>query len=304
MGTPDFAVPSLKALTKNRFKIEMVVTQPDRPKGRGRKMVAPPIKNTAIDLDLKVIQPASIKTEDFSNTIKNLQPDLMVVVAYGHILPENILSLPRIGTINIHASLLPKYRGPAPIQWAIINREKQTGVTSMLLAKGVDTGDILLSSKEKIRPDDTAQSLHDRLAELGGELLIKTIEDLKENRIAPIPQDNALVSFAPLLEKKDGHIDWKLPADHIEAFIRGMNPWPGAFTFLGKNRFKIFKSKPALMAEKESPGTVIRGFDEELRVATGDQALSIIEIQGASGKRLHIKDYLRGKPVPPGSILS
>ncbi len=303
MGTPDFAVPSLQALNKSNYNVDLVVTQPDRPKGRGRKEIAPPVKNAAISLGYNIAQPSAIKTDKFSNTLKKLQPDLLIVVAYGHILPENILAIPKIGTVNIHASLLPKYRGPAPIQWSVINREQHTGVTSMLLDKGMDTGDILLSAKEKIMPDDTSQSLHDRLAVLGGEVLIKTIKGFETNSLSPIPQNNEEASYAPLLKKSDGRIEWKLPAKKIESFIRGMSPWPGAFTFFGDQRLKIFRAMPAVMEVENPPGTVIKGFEDELRVAAGDQALSILEIQSASGKRLMIKDFLRGKSIPIGSVL-
>ncbi len=304
MGTPDFAVPSLEALHKSPYTVDLVVTQPDRPKGRGKKQVAPPVKNTALSFGYNVIQPVSIKTDAFAEELTKKQPDILVVVAFGHILPPKILQIPKMCAVNIHASLLPKYRGPAPIQWAIINGENQTGVTSMLMSKKLDTGDILLSDKEKIHPDDTSESLHDRLSVIGAKLLIKTLEGLESKTLTAIPQDGSTATAAPLLKKKDGHIDWTLPAKSIEPFIRGMTPWPGAFTFFGDKRLKVFKSKIAIMDDEKPPGTVIRGFENELRIATGDQALSILEIQSASGKRLPIRDFLRGANLPPGSILS
>jgi methionyl-tRNA formyltransferase len=304
MGTPEFAVPALKALNKHGYDIELVVTQPDRLQGRGRKPDFPPVKKAAIELGYEVMQPASIKTKEFSDIMKHLEPDLLVVVAFGHILPENLLALPYMGAINIHASLLPKYRGPSPIHQAIINGENESGVTIMFIDKGLDTGDILLSAKEKIAPDDTSSTLHDRLAHLGADLLAKALKGLEAGTLKPVPQDHAQASYAPLLKKKDGHIDWHLPAETIESFIRGMTPWPGAFTFLDKKRLKIFKAQPVTRDLCASPGTVIKGFPDELCVATGDGALCILEIQGASGKRLLIKDFLRGCKIPPGTVLT
>lgn len=302
MGTPEFAVPALKVLHQNGQNVTLVVTQPDRPKGRGRKVVPPPVKATALSLGYEVIQPASIRTTEFSDRMSKQKPDIVVVVAYGHIIPKNILAIPNVATINVHASLLPKYRGPAPIQWAIINREKDTGVTTMLMDEGMDTGDILLSLKVDISPDDTAGTLYHHLAHLGSDLLIQTLKSFEDGHINPIPQDHSKASFASMLKKKDGRIDWKKPAHHLEAFVRGMTPWPGAFTFHGEKRLKIFKAKPIIMNVAGTPGTVIKGFPDELNVITGKGLLSIMEIQGASGKRLLIKDFLRGSNIHPGTI--
>jgi methionyl-tRNA formyltransferase len=303
MGTPDFAVPALQALIQNGYDIPLVVTQPDRPKGRGRKLVAPPVKLKALELDLEVLQPATLKDEKFRDQIRRLQPDFFVVLAFGHILSENILQLPRLGTINIHASLLPKYRGPAPIQWVIINGESETGITTMLMDTGVDTGDILLSQKEPIFPDDTAATLHDRLAIRGAELLSKTLQSYASDNIVPIPQDHSKATYAPLLKKQDGHIRWQKPAEELAAFIRGMTPWPGAFSFHDKNRLKILKAAPLTENPKQPPGTILKTFPDELCVATTKGALSILEIQGPSGKRLPIADFLRGYQLPAGTLL-
>jgi methionyl-tRNA formyltransferase len=304
MGTPEFAVPALKALHKSGLDVTLVVTRPDKPKGRGRKIVPPPVKETAISLGYEVIQPASIRTAEFSDLMTKHKPDFIVVVAFGHIMPKNIIALPNLATINIHASLLPKYRGPAPIQWAIINGEKETGITTMLMDEGLDTGDILLYSKIKIAADDTSGTLHDRLAELGADLLIQTLKSFETGEIVPAPQDHTMATYAPLIKKSDGRINWENPAETLEAFIRGMKPWPGAFTFHGDKRLIIFKAKPILMDAAETPGTVIKGFPDELRVATGKGILSVMGIQGASGKRLLIKDFLRGYDLPFGTILS
>ena len=303
MGTPQFAVPALKALHKNDQNIALVITQPDRPKGRGRKLSPSPVKETALNLGYSVIQPISVRTAEFSNNIEKHAPGFIVVVAFGHIIPKNILTIPQIATINIHASLLPKYRGPAPIQWAIINEEKETGVTTMLMDEGMDTGDILLSSKLKIASDDTSGTLHDRLADLGADLLIQTLKTFETGNINPISQDHTQATYAPMLKKDDGRMNWKLPAESLEAFIRGMTPWPGAFTFHEKKRLKFFKARTIVMDTNASPGTVIKGFPDELWISTGKGVLSVLEIQGESGKRLLIKEFLRGYQLPPGTHL-
>ncbi len=303
MGTPEFAVPTLKAIHASNHHLSLVVTQPDRPKGRGRRVIPPPVKQTAIDLGYTVLQPASVKKKEFVEVVTRDKPDFLVVVAYGRILPKTILQLPKLGTINLHASLLPKYRGPAPIQWAIINGETVTGVTAMLMDEGLDTGDILLAVEEKISPADTSATLHDRLAELGANLLVDTLNRYSKGQIRSVPQDHNQASQAPLLKKSDGHIAWDAPAENISAFIRGMTPWPGAFTFHEGKRFKIFNAKSVKADVSQAPGTVIKGFADELRVATAKGVLSVLEIQGASGKRLMIADFLRGYRMPPGTIL-
>jgi methionyl-tRNA formyltransferase len=303
MGTPEFAVPALKALHKNDQDIALVVTQPDRPKGRGRKLTPSPVKETATNLGYPVIQPVSVRTAEFMSCFEKYTPDFIVVVAFGHIIPKNILAIPKIATINVHASLLPKYRGPAPIQWAIINEEKETGVTTMLMDEGLDTGDILLSSKLKIASDDTSGTLHGRLADLGADLLIQTLNAYETGDINPAPQDHTQATYAPILKKNDGRMNWKLPAESLEAFIRGMTPWPGAFSFHEQKRLKFFKAKAIVMNTEASPGTVIKSFPDELWISTGKGVLSIMELQGASGKRLLIKDFLRGYKLPPGTLL-
>jgi methionyl-tRNA formyltransferase len=304
MGTPNFAVPSLDLLCQEDYEVALVVTQPDRPKGRGRKLVPPPVKAKALALNLVISQPSTLKSNKFADRIKSLQPDFLVVIAYGHILSERILQLPKFGAINIHASLLPKYRGPAPIQWAVINAEPYTGVTTMFMDKGMDTGNILLTKKEPILPEDTSATLHDRMAKAGAELLIKTLKDLAAHKINSIPQDHSQATYAPLLKKQDGHINWQKPAEKLEPFIRGMTPWPGAFTFHNEKRLKIIKATPISESVSEAPGTILKTFPDELRVATGKGALSILEIQGTSGKRLGIAEFLRGYRLPPGTILT
>jgi methionyl-tRNA formyltransferase len=304
-GTPDFAVPTLRKLAYGKYRIAMVVTQPDRPKGRGQKTLPTPVKQAAMELGLNVYQPKSVNTSDFYEKVIEAAPDYLVVVAFGQILSEKLLSIPKKSAINVHASILPKYRGAAPIHWALINGEKETGITTMLMEKKMDAGDILLSSKIPIESTDNTGTLHDRLADLGAKLLTDTLDKLKKNEIDPKPQDHSQATFAPMLKKDDSHIDWKQPPDKIENLIRAMAPKPGAFTFYESNRLKIFKAMPVPGEKNAIPGTVLKGFENEVRVASGQGgALSILEIQGGSGRRMQIIDFLRGNSIPPGSILS
>lgn len=304
MGTPEFAVPALYGLCDSRHRVIQVVTRPDRPKGRGKTLVVPPVKAAALSLGCPVLQPASVRTADFSEAMRRLAPDLFVVVAYGHILPKKVLEIPDRGAINIHASLLPKYRGPAPIQQAILNREKETGVTLMLMDSGLDTGDMLSSASIPILSEDTSGSLHDRLARLGADLLIQTLDYYEVHRKNAIPQNHEQASYAPLLKKEDGHLDWRLPAVELEARIRGLTPWPGAFCFHSGKRIKIFRAALKAITSSAPPGTVLKGFSEELTVAAGRDALVILELQGESGKRLPVQDFLRGHPILPGTVLT
>jgi methionyl-tRNA formyltransferase len=304
MGTPPFAVPALEELHHSHHKIQLVVTQPDRPKGRGRKLVMPPVKQRALDFDYPVYQTSSLRTSEAMARLEQLAPDILVVVAFGQILLPSVLALPRLGAINLHASLLPRYRGAAPIQWAVINGEKETGVTTMQMDADLDTGDILLMTKYPLDPTETAQSLHDRLAVIGAALLLKTLDGIAADTIQPIPQDDHLATYAPMLSKRDGHIDWDSSAAELDCFIRGMNPWPGAYTFLDQERYKIHAARPLPTATNEPPGTVLQSFPGELRIAAGQNVLEILNIQGPSGKRLAIEDFLRGCPLTPGMRFS
>ncbi|MCK4390912.1 MAG: methionyl-tRNA formyltransferase [Desulfobacterales bacterium] len=303
MGTPEFSVPALKALHENQYDILTAVTQPDRPKGRGRRLVPPPVKEVATTLGCPVLQPLRIKEPWFIEKIIALDPDLFVVVAYGRILPGAFLSIPRLGAINIHPSLLPKYRGPAPVQWSIINGEQETGVTTMWMDEGMDTGNILLSSRVPIRPDDTSGSLHRRLADVGAQLLIETLTRLKSGDLVGKPQDKSGATYAPLLKKEGGRIDWTKDAKSVDAFIRGMTPWPGAFTFIFGKRLKILKAEDLRKSTRKKPGSVLEGFPGDFNVATGRGTLALKEVQLESAKRLRIEDFLRGCPVPPGTLL-
>ncbi|MCF8024108.1 MAG: methionyl-tRNA formyltransferase [Desulfobacteraceae bacterium] len=303
MGTPDFAVPSLKALHQSGHRVKLVVTQPDRPKGRGRQLAGPPVKQAAKELGYKVIQPQSVKNESFFETLRDIQPDLLVVTAFGHILPKRLLELPPMGAVNLHASLLPKYRGPAPIQWAIINGESETGVTAMLMDAGLDTGEILLSRKTPIYADDTAGALHDRLSQLSADVLDDTLDAFCKGTVKPVSQDHASASYAPMLKKSDGRLDWSGTAEYLERFIRGMYPWPGAYTYWNNTRLNIYKAEVRPGDKGYKPGTVIEAFDNELRVAAGKDAISIKEIQAESGRRMDIAEFLKGSPVAPGTVL-
>ncbi len=304
MGTPDFAVPSLQALHESRHRVVMVVTQPDRPRGRGRKIMPSPVKEAAVRFGYELLQPEKVRTPAVHDVIIDLKPDLLVVVAFGQILPLSLIKIPRYQAVNVHASLLPRYRGAAPIQWALIKGEAETGVTTMAMDAGMDTGDILLATPVPIDPKDTAATLHDTLAKEGANLLLETIENLLMGKIDPKSQDPALASNAPLLKKGDGRINWELPARDIENFIRGVTPWPGAFTYCDDRRLKIYRSKHLVKNTQEAPGTVLMSFPDELLVATGEGALLIEELQGASGKCMATRDYLCGCSMEPGTVLT
>jgi len=301
MGTPEFAVPSLEALHHSPHRIAAVVTQPDQPKGRGRILSAPPVKAKAVALGYPVWQPTKLNAVDFSAKMREAAPDWLVVVAYGRILKKNLLELPHLGAINVHASLLPHYRGPAPIQWAIINGDPVTGVTTMLMDEGLDQGDILLQAQTAVEPFDTAASLHERLSGMGADLLVETLSRLASNTLASTPQNHGAATYAPMLSKDDGLIQWNAPSHAIDARIRGLTPWPGAFTFLDERRLKIHKVRIATNPAAEPPGTILAGFADELRVATADGALSILELQLESCRRLAVRDFLKGNPLALGS---
>jgi methionyl-tRNA formyltransferase len=303
MGTPDFAVPTLEALHRSSFDLRLVITQPDRPKGRGRKLVPPPVKLAAETFDCPIIQPPDIRQPETGDQLRALAPDFLVVAAFGQILPRSVLEIPRYGPVNVHASILPRYRGPAPIQWALIRQEAVTGVTTILMDHGVDTGDMLLTAETPVRADDTAASLHDRLAGIGAELLIQTLIGLVDGSVRPRAQNNALATYAPMLTKKSGRIDWSKSAQQIVALIRAVTPWPGAYCRYENHRLIIHKATAIQTPAAQPPGTVIAGFPDELRIATADGIVLIQEIQGASGKRMPIKNFLHGTPIAPGKEL-
>lgn len=301
MGTPEFAVPSLDALLHSPDDVVGVVTQPDRPKGRGQELALSPVKLVAQRAQIPILQPLKMKDPAFLEALQAWQPDLIVVAAFGRILPKIILDLPLKGCVNVHASLLPKYRGAGPIQWAVINGERETGITTMLMDEGMDTGAILLQESVPIAADDTAGSLSVKLAAVGGRLLIETLRRLKEGRLAPYPQDSSQASMAPLLKKEDGLLDWSLPAAAIANRVRGLSPWPGAYTYLGADRWIVWKaqaldrSAPAVL-----PGTIVEAAKEGLLVATGSGALRMTEVQPANSRRMSVAQYLAGHALEPG----
>ena len=304
MGTPDFAVSSLEALIKSDHSVVGVVTQPDRPKGRGRELAASPVKLVSQREHIPLLQPTKMKDPAFLDALRGWQPDLIAVAAFGRILPAVILQLPRSGCINVHGSLLPKYRGAGPIQWAIINGEDETGISTMFMDEGMDTGDILLQKSLPIRPDDTAGSLSARLAELGGRLLIDTLAQLQAGTLVRQSQDSRRASMAPLLKKEDGLIDWALSATEIERRLRGMTPWPGAYTFAGDDRWTIWWAVPVDSVVAAPPGMVTSVTKQGIAVATGKGVLVITEIQPANSRRMAAAQYVAGHPITPGLQLA
>ena len=304
MGTPDFAVPALQALLDSPDQVVAVICQPDRKKGRGRKLSPPPVKLLALQAGIPVLQPTAIRTKEFLETIQDLRPDLIVVTAYGRILPGSLLNLPPLGTINVHGSLLPKYRGAAPIQWAVINGERETGVTIMQMDEGMDTGDILLPVSLPIEEDDTSGTLFVKLSELGGQALVKAIALLKEDRLQPVKQDDTLATEAPMLSKKMGQLDWSRDAAELHCLIRGLDPWPSAYGFLAGRRFRFFKPQVIRKEVVEEPGTLCRADKNGILVATGDDYLLIREIQPEGKKRMSVQSCLCGMKLPVGERFS
>jgi methionyl-tRNA formyltransferase len=307
MGTPEFAVPSLTALLDKGENVVCVVTQPDRPKGRGRKILPSPVKEVALLAAIPVLQPQRIKDDDFFAELRKFKPDIVALTAYGKILPNRIINLPPFGTINVHGSLLPKYRGAAPIQWALINGETETGITIMQMDEGVDTGDILLQEKIPVKPEDTAGTLSVKLAELGGAALGKTLDLLRRDRLKPTKQDEKQASLAPLLKKEDGLVNWSQSAAQISGLIRGLDPWPTTYTSLAGKRLRLFSPEvidqnPCQNSFPE-PGVVCRADRDGLLVATGNGCLLIKEIQAEGARRMGVAAFISGNPLQPGTLL-
>ena len=306
MGTPDFAVPCLDSLLKTGENVMAVFTQPDKPKGRGYKLTPPPVKELALQNDIPVYQPVSLKKGEEAaaaiNTLRELSPELIIVVAYGKILPKEILDMPK-HCINVHASLLPKYRGAGPIQWSVLNGEKETGVTTMLMAEGVDTGDMLISRSTGIGENETASELHDRLSVLGAEVLLETVEAVKNGTLSPVPQDDSLSCHAPMLSKDMCPIDFSKSAQEVHNHIRGLSAFPCATANLDGKRLKVYKSEIIMGNYKNIPcGSVVNSKD--FTVSCGDgNCVRFTEIQAEGGKRMNTADYLRGKPIEQGTIL-
>jgi methionyl-tRNA formyltransferase len=319
MGTPELAGESLRALMRSPgFEIIAVVTQPDQPKGRGLKLQPTPVKTIALEKNIPVLQPVRARDDQFIQQLRELQPDLIAVAAYGQILPKTILDLPRFGCLNVHTSLLPKYRGAAPIQWAILNGDAESGITIMKMDVGMDTGAIVSQEKTPIRPEDNAQTLHDRLAQLGAELLVKTIPDFVSGKIQSQPQPVEGVSHAPKIKKQDGRIDWNQPARVVWNWVRGLVPWPGAFTLLPTrkladekelvvgttgtpNLLKIWEAE--VIEGAGSPGEILQADKHGVVIGCGTGALRVLVLQREGGRRLNAPEFLAGHPLRVGEKL-
>ncbi|MDK2802285.1 MAG: methionyl-tRNA formyltransferase [Oscillospiraceae bacterium] len=302
MGTPEFSVNSLKIIYEKGYNIEGVFTQPDRPKGRGYKLTFSPVKEQALKYNLKIYQPDKLREQENIEILKELNPDIIIVVAYGQILPKSILDIPKYGCINIHASLLPKYRGAGPIQWSIINGEKTTGITTMYMAEGLDTGDIIFKEEINIYEDETSSDLHDRLSLIGSNLIIKTMERIKDGTATRKKQDNSLSSYAPMLSKDIAQIDFNKNTQTVHNFIRGMYSWPCAYTYLNNKLLKIYKAKINNdFFNNNIPGILLS--DKKFIISTLDGGIEFLEIQYEGGKKMSGEDFLRGHNLQKGHLL-
>ncbi|RCX16780.1 methionyl-tRNA formyltransferase [Anaerobacterium chartisolvens] len=304
MGTPEFAVPSLDMLLKEGYDIAAVVTQPDKPKGRGNKIAYPPVKEYAIKNAIRVIQPQKVKTPEFAEELRALKPDLLVTAAYGRILPGGVLDIAPLGCINVHGSLLPKYRGAAPIQWSIINGEAVTGITTMYTDIGMDTGDMLLKKGIKISDEMTAGELHDKLSALGAEVLKETLERLKIGTLERVPQLDEEATYAPIMTKETGLIDWSGDCARIHNLVRGTNPWPGAYTFYKGERMRVWKTEAIDdLSCSGRPGCICKVTDGSIIAACGSGMVRILELQFDSCRRMTAEEYMRGHKIDEGEFL-
>ena len=302
MGTPEFALPTLEKIYNSSHSILSVITQPDRPKGRGQKQVDSPIKKFALENNLPILQPATVNTKEFIASLLENRPDYIIVVAFGQILSETLLKVPKQFCINLHSSLLPKYRGAAPINRAILNGETRSGVTTMIMDKGMDTGDILLVDETPIEQNDDAQCLHDKLSEQGGKLVLETLSRLQKNDLLPTPQNSDLASYAPKLKKEESLIDWKIDAESIFNKIRGLSPWPGTHTLYNGKRLAILKGEIVLGESSDRPGHVERITDTGIEVGTGKNRLKITELKLEGKKAMPVKSFLSGYKITRDDI--
>ena len=307
MGTPDFAVPTLTALVEGGHEVIAAVTQPDKPKGRGKSVLMTPVREKAIEYQIPVYQPVKVRDPEFVDLLKVMAPDAIVVVAFGQILPKVILDLPKYGCVNVHASLLPKYRGAAPIQWAVIDGEKESGVTTMMMDVGLDTGDMLEQKVIPLDEKETGGSLFDKLSEVGARLLIRTLEELEDGTAQFEKQPaESTTEYAEMLTKKSGNIDWNKSAAEIECLIRGMNPWPSAYTAWRGKTLKIWAASVYSKKEIDEmavPGTVVGVTKQALLVQTGDGVLALEELQPEGKKRMPVDAFLRGYPMEAGEMI-
>ncbi len=302
MGTPDFAVPTLETLINSKHEVVAVVTQPDKPKGRGKEVQYTPVKKVALKYNIPVYQPVKVRDSEFVSLLRELNADAIIVAAFGQILSKEIIDMPPYGCINVHASLLPKYRGAAPIQWCVINGEKETGITAMHMDTGIDTGDMLKKVIVPIDEKETGSSLHDKLSVLGGPIILETLDELEKGTIIPEKQDDSQSCNAKMLSKTMGKIDWNLSAVVIERLIRGLNSWPSAFTSYKGKTLKIWEAD-VLPHQSATPGEILEQTKDSLLVATGDGVLAIKEVQLEGKKRMKIDAFLRGNSVENGTIL-
>lgn len=303
MGTPDFSVPSLHALIKAGHKIEAVVTQPDKPKGRGKSMQYTPVKEAAVKYGIPVFQPEKVKDPNFIEQLKSIDMDVIVVIAFGQILPESILNLPRFGCINVHASLLPSYRGAAPIQRVILDGKKTSGVTTMFMSEGLDEGDMIDKITILLDKKETFGSLHDKLSLEGAKLLLQTLEKIENGSAVRHKQDSELANYAFMIHKKTGSVDFHKTADEIERMIRGLDPWPSAYTKLDGKTLKLWEAEVTDAEYQGIPGEIVEITDDSLIIKTGDKALVVKSLQLEGKKRMKVKDFLRGNNIKAGTIL-
>ena len=303
MGTPDFAVPALEKLIEAGHKITAVVTQPDRQRGRGKEVLYSPVKECALKHDIPVFQPVKIKSPEAVAQLRTYQADIFVVAAFGQILSKEILEMPRYGCVNIHASLLPKYRGAAPIQWAVINGEDKTGVTIMQMDEGLDTGDIIVQREVLIAQEETGESLFEKLSVLGADLLVETLDGIWRDDVVKRKQDASLSTYARMLKKEDGRIDWSRTSKQIEQQIRGMNSWPSAYTMWNGKTLKIWKAQWNQSVHAHAPGTILTVEKESISIACGEGVIKILELQLEGKKRMPVKDFLLGYHMEEGSRL-
>ena len=309
MGTPDFSVGTLEALADAGHEVCLAVTQPDKPKGRGKEMQFPPVKEAAMRRGIPVFQPKRVRTPESVEYLKSFQADVCVVVAFGQILTKELLDMTPFGCINVHASLLPKYRGAAPIQWAILRGEEVTGVTTMQMDEGIDTGDMLLKTEVPITPEETGESLHDKLAAAGAQLAVRTLEELEAGTLRPIKQGESPTPYAKMLDKKMGSIDWSRPAAEIERLVRGLNSWPSAYTHWNGKVMKIWKTgvksaQSGDTTQQAAPGTILEVEKDSFSVQTGDGVLLLQEVQLPGKKHMEVQAFLRGNTVVPGTVLA
>jgi methionyl-tRNA formyltransferase len=302
MGTPEFAVPTLKTLHQSSHSILSVITQPDKPKGRGQKLLVSPVKQFALDFKLPVLQPKTVNDPEFIDALNQNKPDFIIVVAFGQILSEAFLKIPKQFCINLHSSLLPDYRGAAPIHRSILNGDTRTGITTMIMDKGMDTGDILLMKETPIHKTDNAQTLHDTLSEMGGNLILETLARLEKNTLLPTPQDHSHATYAPKLKKEEGLIKWQQSATTLLNQVRGLTPWPGSYTLLNKKRLRILTAEVIEGSPDDNPGQVARVTDMGIEVGTGQDRLVLTELQPEGKKSMSAKSFLAGNKIERGTL--